>query len=300
MIRVWSRRDFLQASVAGSLGGALCGRVLAAQEDREFQISLNELSLERALRSGRLDHLDLPRTARKKFDIAAVEYASRFFAARAHDQDYLNEMNKRAAEQDVRQLLIMVEGEGSLGDPDASQRQKAVRSHYQWVDAAAALGCHSIEVDTAGTGTPEEWLDRVAPSLAALCQYADPRHINILVGWRGDKAVDAGWTLRLIGKVGKPSCGALPSFGGLAASKNEKDVTRLVSLAKGISAVAHDFDAQGRETHVDFLRVASTILSAGYRSYVGIVYQGGKLEELEGIRATKRLLEAARAASRGR
>jgi len=33
------------------------------------------------------------------------------------------------------------------------------------------------------------------------------------------------------------------------------------------------------------------VLDAGYRSYLGIEYEGNKLSEPDGIRATKRLLE---------
>jgi hypothetical protein len=36
------------------------------------------------------------------------------------------------------------------------------------------------------------------------------------------------------------------------------------------------------------------VLSAGYREYLGIEYEGEKLSEPEGIRATKRLLEEVR------
>ena len=36
------------------------------------------------------------------------------------------------------------------------------------------------------------------------------------------------------------------------------------------------------------------VLSAGYRGYVGIEYEGGKLSEAEGVLATKKLLETVR------
>ena len=36
------------------------------------------------------------------------------------------------------------------------------------------------------------------------------------------------------------------------------------------------------------------VLNAGYRGYVGIEYEGGKLSEAEGVLATKKLLETVR------
>ncbi len=269
----------------------------AAAENRLFQISLNERSLARSLSSGGLDHLDLAKTARTRFDIAAIEYVSRFFRDRVHEAKYLMEMNRRAADHDVRQLLIVVDGEGRLDYSEAELRQQAVRNHHKWIDAAKVLGCHSIEVDTGSMRVPEERLAYLIEAVRAVCEYAEPHHINVLVGCRNEEAADAGWLLRVIQQVDHPACGALPSLAGLLSSKSE-DVARLIPLAKGICATARDFDAHGRETHVDFFRVLPAVLAGGYRGYVGIVYQGERRDEMEGILATKLLLEAVRSAEK--
>jgi len=41
----------------------------------------------------------------------------------------------------------------------------------------------------------------------------------------------------------------------------------------------------------DYLRLMRIVVRAGYRGYVGIEYSGAQLSEMEGIAATKRLLE---------
>ena len=66
-------------------------------------------------------------------------------------------------------------------------------------------------------------------------------------------------------------------------------------FAKGVSAKSHDFDAQGNETHTDYVRMMRIVLKAGYRGRVGIEYEGGAISEEAGIRATKLLLERVRA-----
>lgn len=277
---------------------ALAKPALATSEALAFQVSLNELSLQRTLTSRRMDHLDLAKWAKEHFGISAIEYVSRFFRQRAHDEKYLMEMNKRAADHNVRQLVIMVDGEGRIGDPDAARRELAVRNHHKWVDAAKTLGCHSIEVDTTSTGTPEERLGRIGEGFRALCEYAEPHHINILVGCRDQEAADVGWLLRVMQQVDHPACGVLPTFASLVASTVKEDVAKIVRLAKGICATARDFDAEGHETRVDFFRGVSVLLESGYRGYVSIAYQGDKLTESDGIRATKALLEATRSTAR--
>ena len=65
-------------------------------------------------------------------------------------------------------------------------------------------------------------------------------------------------------------------------------------FAKAVSAKSHDFDEQGNEVHTDYRRMMKIVIGAGYRGYVGIEYEGDKLGEPAGIRATKTLLERVR------
>jgi len=65
-------------------------------------------------------------------------------------------------------------------------------------------------------------------------------------------------------------------------------------FAKAVSAKSHDFDEEGNETHTDYRRMMKIVLKAGYRGYVGIEYEGGKLSEAEGVLATKNLMETVR------
>lgn len=64
--------------------------------------------------------------------------------------------------------------------------------------------------------------------------------------------------------------------------------------AKAVSAKSHDFDVHGNETQLDYLRLLRIVADAGYRGWVGIEYEGDRLSEPEGIRATKKLLEQVR------
>jgi len=66
-------------------------------------------------------------------------------------------------------------------------------------------------------------------------------------------------------------------------------------FAKGVSAKSYDFDEQGNETKIDYRRMMKVVLAANYHGFVGIEYEGGRLDEYAGIRATKKLLETIRA-----
>jgi len=68
-------------------------------------------------------------------------------------------------------------------------------------------------------------------------------------------------------------------------------VTELMAFAKAVSAKSHDFDERGEEIHTDYHRMMKIVLDAKYNSFVGIEYEGDKMSEPDGIRATKKLLE---------
>ena len=102
-----------------------------------------------APRQGELDNKDFAKTAKEKFGIEAIEYVNQFWKDKAKDAAYVAELKKRAEDLGVKTLLIMCDGEGDLGDPDAAKRTTAVENHYKWVEAAKELGCHSIRVNAA-------------------------------------------------------------------------------------------------------------------------------------------------------
>jgi sugar phosphate isomerase/epimerase len=104
----------------------------------------------------------------------------------------------------------------------------------------------------------------------------------------------------VIQKVDHKRCGTLPDFGNfnLGGGKQYdryKGVAELMPYAKAVSAKSHDFDDQGDEIHTDYRKMMRIVLDAGYHGYVGIEYEGGKISEPEGIKATKKLLEKVRA-----
>ena len=139
-----SRRGFLRTTATAVAAAAFAPNVSFADHHKgtaPFKISLAEWSLHRTLRdkSKDLTNLDFPRISKEEFGIDAVEYVNQFFKDKAKDEKYLAELNKRCRDVGVKSLLIMVDGEGRLGDPKSEARRESVEKHFQWVDAAKAL-----------------------------------------------------------------------------------------------------------------------------------------------------------------
>jgi L-ribulose-5-phosphate 3-epimerase len=309
-----SRRSFLEGSLAGGaalgLGVGLDIRpALAADvsgqpapgEIGQFKISLAEWSLHRALREKPpgITNLDFPRLAREQYGIEGVEFVNQFFKDKAHDSSYLKDLKTRAKDQGVTCVLIMIDGEGDLSAPVTEKRMKAVEDHKQWVDAAAELGCHAIRVNTGGNYSPTD-VEAVAEACGKLAEYGTQHQISVICENHGGPSSNPDALLALIKKVNMPRFGTLPDFGNFPDQDGKYTIdvydaiARMMPYAKGVSAKSYDFGPDGKETKLDYARIMKIVTDAGYHGFVGIEYEGSRLSEPDGIRATKLLLERLR------
>jgi sugar phosphate isomerase/epimerase len=288
-----TRRDVLAG--ATSLTGLALTPSLLTADDPWFRISLAQWSLHRTLRAGKLDNLDFAKVTRERFGLAACEYVNAFFKDKACDFDYLTDMKTRAADHGVESLLIMVDGEGQLGNPDADARKRAVHNHYRWVVAASFLGCHSIRVNAGGNGNRDEVQRLAADSLNKIAEFGDQYDCDVIVENHGGASSDGEWLAGVMKLADNPRVGTLPDFGNFHVGGGNwydryKGVEELMPYAKAVSAKSHEFDAEGNETKTDYKRMMRIVQQADYRGWVGIEWEGGKPGEDEGIKLTRDLL----------
>jgi sugar phosphate isomerase/epimerase len=297
----FSRRHFLASASLATAAMAIPRFSLGmTAESAPFKISLAQWSLNRSIRNEKkLTNLDFPQVAKEEFGIDAVEYVNQFFADKAKDNTYLSELKQRAADQGVKSLLIMVDGEGNLGDPNEEARAKTVDNHKKWVDAAKFLGCHSIRVNAGSSGSFEEQQKLASDGLRKLSEYAAGQSMNVIVENHGGLSSDGSWLAGVMKMVDMENCGTLPDFGNFYIERGEnpkqydryKGVDELMPFAKAVSAKTYDFDESGNETTIDYPKMMDIVLGHGYSGYVGIEYEGGRLSEYEGVRKSKELLE---------
>ena len=293
-----NRRRFLTQSAAAA-GVTLSPTLTMADQPGTakplFDLSLAEWSLHRTLRKGPMTNLDFPKVTRDEYGITAVEYVNQFFKDKAEDKTYLGELKTRCDDLGVTSVLIMIDGEGHIGAGTEAGRGKTIDQHKKWVTAAKFLGCHSIRVNSHGEGADDaEKAANCVKGLTGLSSFAKDHGINVIVENHGGLSSNGAWMAKVLKEVGMDNCGSLPDFGNFGKYDRYQGIKDLMPFAKGVSAKSHDFDDEGNETRTDFLKAVRITLEAGYRGYIGIEYEGGKLSEPEGIKATKKLLEKVR------
>ena len=311
-----NRRDFLRRaalSASAAAGAAMlpaCNstpgdphakRRPASQPVELYRISLAQWSLHRTLRRGELDNLDFPKVTRVDYELDGAELVNQFFKDKATDARYLGALRMRATDFGVKLLLIMIDGEGALGAPDAAARARAIENHRRWLEAAQRLGCHSIRVNAETGGAPrEEAAKNAMDGLRRLAEIAVPYGLNVIVENHGGLSSDGSWLADVIRRVEMKNCGTLPDFGNFRIAEGRYydrylGVQEMMPYAKAVSAKSHDFDEDGNEIHTDYRRMMRIVLDSGYRGWVGIEFEGDKISEPDGILRTKRLLQAVHA-----
>lgn len=263
----------------------------ASAQQPAYKISLAEWSLNRTLRKGTITNMDFPRIAKETYGLDAVEYVSTFFKDKAEDTEYLTKLKNECDKYGVKSLLIMVDGEGNLADTSVAARNKAVENHYKWVKAAKFLGCNTIRVNAGGRGTMGQMQAAAIDALGKLSAYAADYGINVVVENHGGNSSYGKWLAEIMKSVNRPNCGTLPDLGNFYEYDRYQGVKDLMPYAKGVSGKTHDFDAEGNESQIDYARMMKIVADSGYKGYIDVEYEGNKLSEDEGIKATIALLK---------
>ena len=285
--------------------------VNTAKETQEtkpfFKLSLAQWSLHKYVNEENSSPFNFASQA-KSMGFEGLEYVNHLYTKEIETLGFdavIDSLKTLSDKHGMRNVLIMIDGQGDLADPDVALRNKAVENHKKWIDAAQKLGCHSIRVNTFGTNDPELWIPSVVDGLKKLSTYAATKNINVLCENHGWLSSDVPILMEAINKVNMENWGTLPDFGNWCVKRKDgamwgecleeypdkyEGIEVLLTKAKAVSAKAYDFDENGNETTLDFPRIIQMVKNSGYTGYIGVEYEGDRLSEKEGIIAIRDLL----------
>lgn len=279
----------------------------AIEKEPFFKLSLAQWSLNKTFNEQGVDPFKFASIA-KSLGFEGVEYVNHLYAKQIDDLGFsavIDSLKVISENIDMRNVLIMIDGEGDLANPNEEVRNAAVENHKKWVDAAQRLGCHSIRVNTFGTNDPELWLPSVVDGLTKLSKYAASKNINVLCENHGWLSSNATLLMEALEIVNMDNCGTLPDFGNWCVKRKDgaqwgdcleeypdkyQGIEIMLTKAKAVSAKAYDFDENGNETTLDFPRIIQMVKNSGYTGYIGVEYEGTRLTEHEGVIAIRDLL----------
>ncbi len=317
-----NRRIFVRNAAMASAGISFFGLAACGKEKKEksisvhketpmkgpfFRLSLAQWSIHRMIREEGLDPFEFAAKA-KGWGFEGLEYVTQLYEKTLEKPNgidlFVRESKLRSADQGMKDLIIMVDHEGDLAVLDEGERNKAIDNHKKWMDAAAAMGCHSIRINLFGTNDPEEWKPVSIDSLGKLGEYGEKINVAVLVENHGWLSSNGQLLSQVMRQVNHPYCGTLPDFGNFCIKRKDgsrwgeceeeyeryKGMEEIMPFAKAVSAKSYDFDDAGNETTIDYERMLRIVNSFGYKGFIGVEYEGKRLSEEEGILATKDLL----------
>jgi L-ribulose-5-phosphate 3-epimerase UlaE len=308
-VEMKSRRTFIKktALAASAISLPLSYACVNKTKNNMPNISLAQWSLNRAFFDKTLDPIQFANIAKNDYGISAVEYVNQFYTENATNEKFWAEMATRASDIGVESLIMMVDEKEKLGDKAIGKRKTAIEAHYKWIHAAKLLGCHSIRVNAFGDGSLDELEASLTDGLGRLTEYAAEENIHILIENHGLHTSNASFITGIIKMINNPFLGTLPDFGNWCltaewgsteTSKNcstsyqpEEGLTELLPYAKGVSAKSYAFDSNGNETVIEYPKLLNIVKRSDFEGHIGIEFEGENMEEPEGIKATKSLIE---------
>ena len=305
-----NRRNFSSLLSSSLLGLTSLGAIKSNNFNaKKYKISLAQWSINGSISRGKISPLDFAIKARE-LEIDAIEHVNTLYSVHS---DYLSknsmktlakDLNSRANDNGVKNLLIMISDEGELASNRKNLRAMAIDKHKAWIDVANEIGCESVRVDLRGSNSFDKWKKNSIMSLNTLCEYSP--NLNITVENHGGFSSNGKYLADVMKSITQDNCGTLPDFGNfcIKGSPNPANlnvckkwydryegINDLMPFAKALSAKSYDFLDNGDEKYIDYYQMMRIVNNHPYEGYIGIEYEGNRLSEYEGILATKKLLE---------
>jgi sugar phosphate isomerase/epimerase len=240
----------------------------------------------------------------RKLGVSSVDLVNVLWYGHANDRPWLNEFKRMAKDEGVSFTCLMCDETGNLGSSAADKRAKAIELHKPWVDAAAELGCSQLRVNAYGDGSYLAQMEQNAESLNKLADLGGQYDLDILIENHGHPSSNAAWLAMVVEKTDRRRVGVytdLDNFfmGGWSHNPQRRydRIQGLLDLApytRGVSAKSYDFDEQGQETSINYLRCMKLLVDAGFRGSVCAEYEGEHLSEYDGSRLTVELVRNVR------
>lgn len=279
------RRDFLIKTGTLALVSAFSPSLFALETKPRFELALSQYSLRKLFKNGSLTALDFPAFAKDKFGISAIDlWEGGLLKSKLDDRQYLESIKNKCESLGVDLYLYMA---GVL-DTRPNKLQGSYYKIIKSLQRAKILGARYLRVFLY-----TEDLSEGADALTKLCNEASKSGLKIILEplQRG-KARDGLFIKKLYHYVDHPSLTLMPDFGKFRGDIYE-GTQAMLPYSESISAKMHSFDAAGQQPDFDYQRLVKMIVNSDYRGYIAIEWEGKNLGPIEGVNASKKLLQDA-------
>jgi len=284
-----SRRIFLEKSMVISATAvaapSVLGSTLSSATPRLIKddISLAQWALVDEVKAGKWKTLDFAKIAKTDFGLNGIEFVNTLFEVTT--EGYLRLLKRRAADNGVTMVLIMVDDEGDGCSATMKERRQFEINHRKWIDAAYYLGCQSIRTNCRGpvNVSKEEALKWATETYQMMMDYAVPAKVSVLIENHGGVSNDADWMVSLMKEVNNLYFGSYPDWRQPGDSFDNIDyLLKMLPYAGGMSY-------RNQPTEELTAKMIKLAKDSGYRGWYGIE-STGREEIKKGVGLLKKYL----------
>ena len=291
-----TRRCFLRQSslgVAGAIvGGSISARLRAQNRVAEgIELGVHHYSVRSLFQSGKLSLAAFPAFAREELGVSNIELAAELSLPLLESGALVRLLKVNADKANVQVLTLLCSGETALDGDTQSQREEAVQHHLRWVAVARALGCRFLRLRAGSEGDPKDRMEKARLGIQQLASHLKPGDPRLLIENVGGLSRRPEWLLGLIKTLGREHCGLLADYGNFEGDIYE-GMKALLPHTESICTKSWDFDAEGNETKIDFLRMGRLIQASGFKGCISMEYLGKNLGSVAGLKKTAALVRS--------
>jgi len=226
---------------------------------------------------GKLTLQEFAATIVEKFNVFGIEPWSPHFES--VEADYVSELAATFKKAGLGVVNIPCDVPVKLCGT-AEQRDKALTTYRQWVDAAVILGSPSIRVHCPAGKDPAA-IACAVDGLRSLASYGESKGIVINLENDDPGSEDPERIVKVIDAAGTPYLRALPDFCNSMLIHSDEDynarsLTALFKLAFNISHVKDVEFSDGKPFRVDVDRIFAIAKKADYRGYFSMESESDK------------------------
>ena len=222
---------------------------------------------------GKIELKDFAAHVIAKFRIDKIEPWTGHFPST--DPEYLEQFRAAVGRAHAMIANIAVDGEHSPYAANREERAQAIAFGKKWVDAATALGAHSVRINIPDAKDAKPDLERAAQSLSEIVEHASTKRVVVNLENDNPLSEDPFFLVELIGKVNNPWLHALPDFGNTLAHFDADHAYRGIgAMAAKAYNICHvkemEVGRDGRLARVDLAKTFGMLKQQGYKGYLSM------------------------------
>ena len=169
-------------------------------------LTIDKMSLHKALLNNDITLLEFPGMARKIFHLAEIEIPSSAFLQNDEHNSYLQLFKNECKKFDIENVTIIINNCGNINEIDIIERNQAIQNHFKWIKALHFLGYNKLKIIISNSTFDKNNRLATIDGLIKLSDFAELYDIDVIVDYQETNNLIKMKLIDAIKEVNKTNC----------------------------------------------------------------------------------------------